>query len=242
MATTSHGHHIPGTVPDAERPEKVMRCGGVHLCKTCQSEAAQYHNTDQKDIHMETAASTSPVKTLDKRKFVRRTFEVEAVQVTEENFKEVAKWCGGRIVTVQDLANEVVKEEVDESGKSLGSVERPSEKHIAVEVARPLNRRQTEAYVGDWILFASNGFKVYTSRPFRKNFVEVNANSSDDVKVAAELAAASEQDHEAQALIRRQAVIIGQKDDLIQQLQNRLNELEPTTEIMTSAVPAETTQ
>lgn len=182
---------------------------------------------------MESAASTSPAKPLDKRKFVRRTFEVEAVQVTEENFKEVAKWCGGRIVTVQDLANAVVKEEVEE---------RPAEKHIAVEVARPLNRRQTQAYVGDWILFASNGFKVYTSRPFRKNFVEVNANSSDDVKVAAELAAASEHDHEAQALIRRQAVVIGQKDELIQQLQNRLNELDPTTEIMTSAVPAETTQ
>ena len=31
------------------------------------------------------------------QEFSRKTFTVEAVEVTEENLKEVAQWCGGRV-------------------------------------------------------------------------------------------------------------------------------------------------
>jgi len=34
---------------------------------------------------------------MDIEKYTRRTFEVEAVQISFENIEEVAAWCGGRI-------------------------------------------------------------------------------------------------------------------------------------------------
>lgn len=102
---------------------------------------------------MTTKATITPVK------FVRRPFEVEAIQVTEENFDAVAEWCQGKIVTV--------------TPPEAGLFENPeTQRHIAVEVARPLSRRQSEAYVGDWVLYAHKGFKVYSNRAFQKNFNE----------------------------------------------------------------------
>lgn len=39
---TRHGHSIPGkTVAGERRPSNVARCGGVRMCATCQSDAAQ---------------------------------------------------------------------------------------------------------------------------------------------------------------------------------------------------------
>lgn len=95
------------------------------------------------------------------RKFVRRTFDVDAVRVTERNLEAVAAWCNGKIITVT--------ESIESTDGKSSSEER---RHIAVEVARPMSRRQTEAHVGDWVLYASKGFKVYGNRPFLKNFVD----------------------------------------------------------------------
>ena len=95
------------------------------------------------------------------RKFTRRTFDVDAVRVTERNLDAVAAWCNGKIITV--------KESVESTDGESSSVSR---RHISVEVARPLSRSQTEAHVGDWVLYASKGFKVYGNRPFQKNFFE----------------------------------------------------------------------
>ncbi|UVK59357.1 hypothetical protein SEA_PHEROBRINE_74 [Gordonia phage Pherobrine] len=103
---------------------------------------------------------TIPVEGLETQMFQRKPFEVEAVQITEENFEKVAAWCSGSIVTVQEKSSFV-----DREG--------PVKRHIQVPVARPLNKRQSEAYVGDWLLFASKGFKVYANRPFLKNFETV---------------------------------------------------------------------
>lgn len=91
------------------------------------------------------------------KKYVRKPFEVNAVQVTEENFEEVAVWCGGTIVTTRSPQDD----------KAAG------ERYIKVEVSRPLNERQTKAYVGDWLLEAARGFKVYTDGPFARNFALV---------------------------------------------------------------------
>lgn len=77
--------------------------------------------------------------------YVRKPFEVEAVEVTEENIKEAAQWCQGTLME-------------------------DSRPYIKVRVARPLNERQTKAYPGDWILYAGTGFKVYTAKAFYKTF------------------------------------------------------------------------
>lgn len=86
------------------------------------------------------------------RKFSRKPFDVEAVQVTEENFREVAEWCEGEIRSQERKGEEV--------------------EFIKVKVYLAAFDRQTKAYVGDWVLKTETGFKVYTQSAFDKTFVE----------------------------------------------------------------------
>ncbi|QPL14718.1 hypothetical protein SEA_SCHWARTZ33_73 [Gordonia phage Schwartz33] len=103
---------------------------------------------------------TMKIEGLEIQAFQRKPFQVQAVQITEENFEKVAAWCGGSIVTVQETRHQALL-----PGKP--------KRYIQVNVTRPLSKRQTEAYVGDWILFASKGYKVYANRPFLKNFESI---------------------------------------------------------------------
>lgn len=89
---------------------------------------------------------------LETQKYYRKPFDVEAVQVTEDNFDEVVAWTSGQVHTKED-----------------------GTRYIRVRVHQPMNPEQTHAYVGDWVLY-SRGFKVYKDRAFRNNFVtETNA-------------------------------------------------------------------
>lgn len=136
MAYTKHGHHIPNSPMGYPKPRVVARCGGPGVCQSCSNEVSLY-------FHSRTKESSSMIETT---MYVRKPFEVEAVQVTEENLELVSEWCRGMI------HNE------------------PAARYIKVNVARPLNVRQTKAYPGDWVLFANNGFKVYTDKAFEKTF------------------------------------------------------------------------
>lgn len=89
--------------------------------------------------------------------FQRKPFQVEAIQVTEENLTQVAEWCQGTLETEGDLPGM----------KQL----------IRVKVKHPLNARQTKAYVGDWVLKAGEGFKVYNQVAFDKSFEPTTAQS-----------------------------------------------------------------
>lgn len=79
---------------------------------------------------------------IETTRWARKPFFVDAVQVTEDNFEAVAEWCGGKVL----------------------------ETYVSVPVRRPLNARQTHALVGDWVLKAGKGFKVYTDKAMTKNF------------------------------------------------------------------------
>lgn len=81
-------------------------------------------------------------------RFVRKPFEIEAVRVTADNIEQVAKWCKGEI----------------------RSREKSKTRYISVEVERPLNERQTMAYIGDWVMYAGKGFKVYNNTAFENSF------------------------------------------------------------------------
>lgn len=83
-------------------------------------------------------------------KFARKPFYVDAVRVSEANLADVATWCEG------------TPEETDDG-----------QAYIKVKVHRPLTERQTQAFVGDWVLFAGTGFKVYTPKAFDKSFEKV---------------------------------------------------------------------
>lgn len=89
--------------------------------------------------------------------YLRNPLYVEAVQVTEENFVEVANWCDG--VIANNSAEPMFGREVN-----------PSKQHIQVNVNNPITARQTKAYVGDWVLANPRGFKVYTDKAFQTNF------------------------------------------------------------------------
>ena len=77
----------------------------------------------------------------------RKKFAVDYVQVTEDNLEAVAEWCNGDVRTDEDGA-----------------------KYVHVRVHRPLNERQTKAYVTDRVLYAGTGYKVYTNKAFLGSF------------------------------------------------------------------------
>ena len=85
-------------------------------------------------------------------KFVRKPFFIDAVQVTADNVEAVATWCQGEVRKFKDSKGKVTDE------------------YVKVRVHRPLNERQTKAYVGDWVLYAGSGFKVYTVKAFNSSF------------------------------------------------------------------------
>lgn len=86
--------------------------------------------------------------------FLRKPFEIEAVQVTEENIKEVAKWCGGKVKTKPAEGNS------------------PAEQFISVPVHNPTNEEQKTATIGKWVLWSrTTAFKVYTKRAFESSFI-----------------------------------------------------------------------
>ena len=90
--------------------------------------------------------------TIETTKYARKPFYVDAVQVTAENMEEVAKWCQG----------------------SVQLNDKDSKNFIKVRVHRPLTEKQTEAYVGDWVLYAGTGYKVYTDKAFHNSFEKVD--------------------------------------------------------------------
>jgi hypothetical protein len=96
--------------------------------------------------------------------FVRKPFYVDGIRVTKENMAEVAEWCKG---TLKETEPKV-------KGK------KPSP-FIEVEVHRPANDRQRRAFVGDWVLQAENGFKVYTDVALKATFEIAVLNSDDAV-------------------------------------------------------------
>ncbi len=91
-------------------------------------------------------------------KYVRKPLFVDAVQVTEENFETVAQWC------LSEVCN------IDKSVVDKTAAVEPTKQYIHVRVNNPKNPRQTQAFVGDWILYTERGYKVYTTKAFEANF------------------------------------------------------------------------
>lgn len=114
-----------------------------------------WHNSKPKRIGpMENTSITT--------KYVRKPLFVDAVQVTEENFADIARWCFGEVGNI------------DESPVDRSADVQPSKQYIHVRVHNPKNPRQTKAFVGDWILYTERGYKVYTTKAFQANFDPVD--------------------------------------------------------------------
>lgn len=78
---------------------------------------------------------------------------LQVVRVTEANMAEVAGWTDGNIKATDE-------------GRLF----------IEIDVVKPGNDRQTQAFVGDWVIFSpqGGGFKIYMDRPFQQNFEQVS--------------------------------------------------------------------
>lgn len=87
---------------------------------------------------------------INTERYIRKPLYVDAVRITEENFDEIAEWCQG----------EVQQEETPGGTK----------RYIKVRVHNPKNTRQTQAIVGDWLLYTERGYKIYTSKAFHASF------------------------------------------------------------------------
>lgn len=111
---------------------------------------------------------TEPEPKVNVKRYVRDPFYVDAVQVTSKNMEDVAKWCNGDIRT-SAKGDPDLQTQLDPTTDKT----RVPEKYIKVRVARPANDKQTMAYVGDWILYAGTGYKVYTDGAFKKSFSKV---------------------------------------------------------------------
>jgi hypothetical protein len=83
--------------------------------------------------------------------FMSRPFIVAGCQVTEHNMAAIAKWCQGYVIT---------------------DAEKP---FVRVPVNRPTNQRQTQAFVGSWVLLSTlrgePSFKVYSVESLEKSFI-----------------------------------------------------------------------
>lgn len=85
------------------------------------------------------------------KEYSRKPLTVEAVQITDDNIKEVAEWCGGDVCSFTS------------NGVTTWSIE--------VKVLHAKKTPAQQAHVGDWILKSKQGVKIYQDMPFRKGFV-----------------------------------------------------------------------
>lgn len=92
-------------------------------------------------------------------KYQRKPFLVDCVQVTEENLEAVAKWCKGELHSTDPAIAE--------------KFQKPIQTWIEIEVDHTINDRQKKAFVGDWVLWANRGFKIYTPKAFERTFERV---------------------------------------------------------------------
>jgi len=98
--------------------------------------------------------------TLQIEQFRRKTFDVDAVQVTPENIHEVAEWCGGDVRTES------------QKGKNV--------KFIKVRVYKALDDEQTKAFVGNFVVYMGSGYKVYKYNAFMRTFEKLKKTAAEE--------------------------------------------------------------
>jgi hypothetical protein len=85
---------------------------------------------------------------LEIQKCTHRPVYVDCVQVTASNMTEVSEWCGGTLME-------------DDKKKT----------YIKVNATKAIHVRQTQAYVGDWVIKSDVGLKVYKDNAFKNSYV-----------------------------------------------------------------------
>ncbi len=109
---------------------------------------------------------------IETTRYIRKPLFVDAVKITPSNFAHIASWCQGEIRRVDNDQQITSYDELSERGEE--------QHYIRVRVHNPKNVRQSQARVGDWLLYTDRGYKVYTERAFFNSFDEVKAGYRTD--------------------------------------------------------------
>lgn len=95
--------------------------------------------------------------------YIRRPFIVVGHKVTRENMAKVAEWCGGEVIEGEERT------------------------YIKVPVKRPTHKRQTEAWLGNYVVRSSAAFdggftyKVYTEDYLDKEFLRLERGEAYEI-------------------------------------------------------------
>lgn len=130
--------------------------GPKYVFETLEDAVNYYNQVEDQNYPSEFGLSINLLEKETKvvtKQYMRKPFSVDAVQVTEENMQSLAEWCQGDIRTTDR-----------------------GDKFIKVRVHNPLTERQTKAFVGDWVLYAGKGYKVYTDKAFKTSFDVAETN------------------------------------------------------------------
>lgn len=141
---TSHGHQIVGTPVEGDEPESVARCGGPSLCYKCGIEAAQARNRQKAKESILTVNEAKGL-VMGFKKYKRKPFEVEAVEITEENIDELAQYIG----TVRVREEDQVK---------------------FIQVDRRLIPNVARVYQGFYMTKMGDNIRCYSPRTFKEQF------------------------------------------------------------------------
>lgn len=98
---------------------------------------------------------------IETARFIRKTFNVEAIQVTDENMAEVADWCGGEVTSL--------------NGEGMRF-------YIVVPTLKAKTFRPNMAFAGGWVLKTGLGFTVYTRKGFTTSFEPRDENKFEAVR------------------------------------------------------------
>ncbi|QPX71409.1 hypothetical protein SscP1EGY_11 [Streptomyces phage SscP1EGY] len=96
----------------------------------------------------------------------RKTFTVQAIQVTEDNVRGLSEWCGGEVILYWP---DVVRQSNEYE---------PGRMCIEVAIGQVNGRvKKARAFPGDWItrLQDTNRFHVYKNKTFLEAFEEVRS-------------------------------------------------------------------
>lgn len=169
--------------------------------------------------------------TITPEKYVRKPLIVLGVQVTKENFMELALWVQGSVF--------------NPDGTQHGEIN-PEKQYILVRVHNPKSPKQSKAFLGDWILYSDRGYKVYSPKAFTNTFdpmdaIEFQPEQVEDEGALARFDRQKEEEKEEEYEIHYEAKKVNPSDALHNELdddggirgqliENKKKELEETEE------------
>lgn len=90
---------------------------------------------------------------IEPQTWFRKPVPVKVLRVDDQNMKEIARWCGGKIQMAGKRGNN------------------PPARYIKVDVVRPISARLSRAFAGDWVVYMEgSGFKVFMDDAFHKAY------------------------------------------------------------------------